>query len=983
MRLTVDKLSAKLGKIVDYREVTQVDLSSKDLDELGSFKNCARLIQLDLRNNRFQLFRSIEGVFEAEYLEDLALTGSPVCRLPNYRLNVIAHMPQLKTLDLEPVTAAERQQAYKVYPDKKALYESFVSNPPPALDISVAPLTKKGAAPVTNPKLFDDDDDSDFLSTATSKIAAPKAPTQTANLFEDDDTDDAFGRPAATAKKPAAPAAATTTSVALFGDVDDKDVDDMFTKTAPTAKKPVAQTSSLFDAADKETDDMFGTSTAAASQQPAPQGGSLIANLLAANKPKAMSDKLFDSDEDEWESVKQTAPKPPMATIVQPSKPEPVVAVSPKLPQKPEPKVATPPASPVVAAVPSPTTPIATPIKVDAPAGAGAIPTVDIGSVAAQDSSLAPLPVTAMRARPARARGAPAPVSPSVAISAPATSDESGDAPSEQPAAPVVEEEHLAVAVRQPSAGSVRHSMNYQQAALAKQAASFIKRTDADDAPVDHEPPLVEERPEIVRHTGPVRLMAATNDTTAASTGGSCCQCKCTTFRPHAWQKTKCADCSHTLANHPADGQAPPPAPAPPAAKPFVPTGPPKMHDDGPAFRKPAPPAAKPVVAPTPAFTQPAAVTSLAPAVVVPAPAAPAPAADEPVVDEHKPAESAPATPAPAGTPAPALTPKPAAVTPKPAVTPKTDSAPASAPKAAPTWQRTVQTAVPKPVIPPTIGHHKPAAHTTTSSATTTPSKPAAPAATTTSTPAKAGCAAFVSHQFRKNICRDCGASEASHSAAPAVHEPVKPAAVAPVSKPAPVVPAPKVEEPAAPAPPVEEPVKAAKEEPVVAKPPTPVTVAPVVKPPTPVAVAPVVVEEPKADPPKVDAHAKPAAAAPASAAAVPSWRKTVGPQFSVPVAPATKPYHRPTATPAATPAAPPASTTAKPSWVKPTLTPAPAASKPVVAAPAVTAAAPAVKASAPVAAAATSKACSEFKPQQWKKTKCMNCFEDQTVHAM
>lgn len=89
MKLTAENLSSKLGKVlfvydllnqytpqlVDIASIREIALSNKQIDEVGSFAQFQSLEMIDLSNNRIQLKRQLEGIFDAPNLKMLKLVG--------------------------------------------------------------------------------------------------------------------------------------------------------------------------------------------------------------------------------------------------------------------------------------------------------------------------------------------------------------------------------------------------------------------------------------------------------------------------------------------------------------------------------------------------------------------------------------------------------------------------------------------------------------------------------------------------------------------------------------------------------------------------------------------------------------------------------------------------------------------------------------------------------------------------------------------
>jgi len=120
MKLTADKLARILG-VSDVSEVEEVSLQGQHVQDTGSLAACLALKRLQLAGNRFTVKRQLEGIFLIPYLEQLDLSGAPVCKAPKYREYVISHCPPTLThLDNKVVRAEERKAAQAAFPNARA-----------------------------------------------------------------------------------------------------------------------------------------------------------------------------------------------------------------------------------------------------------------------------------------------------------------------------------------------------------------------------------------------------------------------------------------------------------------------------------------------------------------------------------------------------------------------------------------------------------------------------------------------------------------------------------------------------------------------------------------------------------------------------------------------------------------------------------------------------------------------------------------------
>ena len=126
---------SKIRGFEDFTSLEALDLSSNRLEKLNNLDINTRLKRvyahdnqictlkgsllhwkfielLDLGNNRLKdLEKQVAVLSSLLYLRNLNLKGNPLCEEPDYRLFVIHRLPQLETLDMHTITAAERQKA--------------------------------------------------------------------------------------------------------------------------------------------------------------------------------------------------------------------------------------------------------------------------------------------------------------------------------------------------------------------------------------------------------------------------------------------------------------------------------------------------------------------------------------------------------------------------------------------------------------------------------------------------------------------------------------------------------------------------------------------------------------------------------------------------------------------------------------------------------------------------------------------------------
>ena len=83
-------------------------LSINKISSLKDFQNCGALQELYLRRNNIKNLAEIKYLQNLPYLHTLWLNENPCADHPNYRQYVISHLPDLKKLDNQEITDAEK-----------------------------------------------------------------------------------------------------------------------------------------------------------------------------------------------------------------------------------------------------------------------------------------------------------------------------------------------------------------------------------------------------------------------------------------------------------------------------------------------------------------------------------------------------------------------------------------------------------------------------------------------------------------------------------------------------------------------------------------------------------------------------------------------------------------------------------------------------------------------------------------------------------
>ncbi|NXK40000.1 LRC23 protein, partial [Piprites chloris] len=96
-------------------ELETLHLRDNKLETLDGFSSSMKCLQyLNLRNNGIGSFQEVEKLQVLPMLQALVLSENPCADEPNYRLEVLALLPQLQRLDKEVVEQDEQEEAMKI-----------------------------------------------------------------------------------------------------------------------------------------------------------------------------------------------------------------------------------------------------------------------------------------------------------------------------------------------------------------------------------------------------------------------------------------------------------------------------------------------------------------------------------------------------------------------------------------------------------------------------------------------------------------------------------------------------------------------------------------------------------------------------------------------------------------------------------------------------------------------------------------------------
>lgn len=117
----IDLTGNELRRLDNFPRLTRLRTLFASGNSISSFQlgSCLpNLEMLVLNDNPIGDIAVLEDLRGLRYLRYLSLIDCPVARTPGYRLSVIGMLPQLRALDFERITMAERRQAASITEDR-------------------------------------------------------------------------------------------------------------------------------------------------------------------------------------------------------------------------------------------------------------------------------------------------------------------------------------------------------------------------------------------------------------------------------------------------------------------------------------------------------------------------------------------------------------------------------------------------------------------------------------------------------------------------------------------------------------------------------------------------------------------------------------------------------------------------------------------------------------------------------------------------
>ncbi|XP_060534095.1 dynein axonemal assembly factor 11 [Cylas formicarius] len=102
---------SKIENLNKLKKLEYLNLAINNIERIENLERCESLQKLDLTLNFIGELESVKTLQANTQLRELYLTGNPCCDFQGYREYVVAHLPQLKALDIKEITRGERIKA--------------------------------------------------------------------------------------------------------------------------------------------------------------------------------------------------------------------------------------------------------------------------------------------------------------------------------------------------------------------------------------------------------------------------------------------------------------------------------------------------------------------------------------------------------------------------------------------------------------------------------------------------------------------------------------------------------------------------------------------------------------------------------------------------------------------------------------------------------------------------------------------------------
>ncbi|XP_027855636.1 leucine-rich repeat-containing protein 9 isoform X1 [Xiphophorus couchianus] len=134
--------SLSKDSFISYNSLQELRLAENRIRELNHFGTLTKLHKLFLNVNKLQDITELHKLGALPCLTELSVTGNPIARNSQHRLEVILHLTQVEMLDGVAVTAEERMKAELLHE------EQYQNAQHPGAQLSSADISPSGLVPV-------------------------------------------------------------------------------------------------------------------------------------------------------------------------------------------------------------------------------------------------------------------------------------------------------------------------------------------------------------------------------------------------------------------------------------------------------------------------------------------------------------------------------------------------------------------------------------------------------------------------------------------------------------------------------------------------------------------------------------------------------------------------------------------------------------------------------------------------------------------